>query len=138
LSGAFAASAQAAPASAIISVDQHCWPVSEHSRIFYFGNNGGPKIYSAVPTDAPQFLSARRGSFFPGRRSRVKKRVSEEIIFTYLADRVKAARITARRILPEICNRQPASPSPSHSLLSRNRFAQNKSQKLARTEKRTK
>ena len=62
----------------------------EHSRIFFFGNNGKPKVYLGSADWMPRNLFRRVEVVFPVLDPDLRKRVSQEILPTYLADCVKA------------------------------------------------
>jgi polyphosphate kinase len=62
----------------------------EHSRIFYFGNNGKPKVYLGSADWMPRNLYRRVEVVFPVREPVLRKRITDEIIPAYLSDCVKA------------------------------------------------
>jgi polyphosphate kinase len=62
----------------------------EHSRIFFFGNNGKPKVYLGSADWMPRNLFRRVEVVFPVLNPDLRKRVSQEILPAYLADCVKA------------------------------------------------
>jgi polyphosphate kinase len=62
----------------------------EHSRIFFFGNGGKPKVYLGSADWMPRNLFRRVEVVFPVRDPALRKRVTDEILPTYLADCVKA------------------------------------------------
>ncbi|MCE0482923.1 MAG: polyphosphate kinase 1 [Methylacidiphilales bacterium] len=62
----------------------------EHSRIFYFGNGGKPKVYLGSADWMPRNLFRRVEVVFPVRDPGLRKRVIEEILPAYLSDCVKA------------------------------------------------
>jgi polyphosphate kinase len=62
----------------------------EHSRLFYFGNDGDPQIYLGSADWMPRNLYKRVEVIFPILDANIKKRLIEEIIPTFLADNVKA------------------------------------------------
>lgn len=62
----------------------------EHSRLFYFGNNGDPQIYLGSADWMPRNLYKRVEVIFPILDPALKKRLIEEIIATFLADNTKA------------------------------------------------
>jgi polyphosphate kinase len=62
----------------------------EHSRIFFFGNGGKPKVYLGSADWMPRNLFRRVEVVFPVRDPALRKRVVEEILPAYLADCVKA------------------------------------------------
>ena len=62
----------------------------EHSRIFFFGNGGKPKVYLGSADWMPRNLFRRVEVVFPVRDAGLRKRVTDEILPAYLADCVKA------------------------------------------------
>jgi polyphosphate kinase len=62
----------------------------EHSRIYFFGNGGRPKVYLGSADWMPRNLFRRVEVVFPVRDPNLRKRVTDEILPTYLADCVKA------------------------------------------------
>jgi len=62
----------------------------EHSRIFYFGNGGKPKVYLGSADWMPRNLYRRVEVVFPVRDPELRKRVTDEILPAYLNDCVKA------------------------------------------------
>jgi polyphosphate kinase len=62
----------------------------EHSRIFYFGNGGKPKVYLGSADWMPRNLFRRVEVVFPVLDPGLRKRVTDEILPAYLSDCVKA------------------------------------------------
>ena len=62
----------------------------EHSRIFYFGNNGDPAIYLSSADLMPRNLYRRIETAFPIEDPALKTHIEKEILPAYLSDRVKA------------------------------------------------
>jgi len=62
----------------------------EHSRIFYFGNDGKPKVYLGSADWMPRNLFRRVEVVFPVLDPHIKKRITDVIIPAYLEDCVKA------------------------------------------------
>jgi polyphosphate kinase len=62
----------------------------EHSRIFYFGNAGHPKVYLGSSDWMPRNLFRRVEVVFPVLDPALRKRITDVIIPAYLADCVKA------------------------------------------------
>lgn len=62
----------------------------EHSRIFYFENNGQPDVYLASADWMPRNFFRRIEVMFPIEDARLKVRIIDEIIPTFLNDNVKA------------------------------------------------
>ncbi len=62
----------------------------EHSRIFYFGNGGKPKVYLGSADWMPRNLFRRVEVVFPVLDPALRKRITEIIIPGYLSDCVKA------------------------------------------------
>jgi polyphosphate kinase len=78
----------------------------EHSRIFYFGNNGDPKVYIGSADWMDRNLSRRVEVVFPIEPPELKQRLIREILATSLADNCKA-----RELLPDGSYR-PVIPAP--------------------------
>jgi polyphosphate kinase len=62
----------------------------EHSRIFYFGHGGNPKVYLGSADWMPRNLFRRVEVVFPINDPGLKKRIIDVIIPAYLSDCVKA------------------------------------------------
>ena len=62
----------------------------EHSRIFYFGNGGKPKVYLGSSDWMPRNLFRRVEVVFPVHDANLVKRLTEVILPAYLNDCVKA------------------------------------------------
>ena len=62
----------------------------EHSRIYYFQNNGDEEIYLGSADWMPRNLHERVEVVFPLRDTLLRDRVRNEILAAYLADNVKA------------------------------------------------
>lgn len=62
----------------------------EHSRIFYFGNDGDPLVYIGSADWMDRNLSRRVEVIFPIEQPELKRRLIEEILTTSMADNVKA------------------------------------------------
>ncbi len=62
----------------------------EHSRIYFFGNDGNPHIYLGSADWMPRNLYKRVEVVFPILDPAIRKRLMEEIIPTFLHDNVKA------------------------------------------------
>ncbi|MFO0796291.1 MAG: polyphosphate kinase 1 [Gemmataceae bacterium] len=76
----------------------------EHSRIFYFENDGSPEVYTGSADWMDRNLSRRVEVVFPIEQPDLKARVIDEILKTTLADNVKARELlpdgTYRRVTP--------------------------------------
>jgi polyphosphate kinase len=68
----------------------------EHSRIFYFGNGGDPKVYIGSADWMDRNLSRRVEVVWPIEQPDLKQRIIREILGTLLADNMKA-----RELLPD-------------------------------------
>ena len=77
----------------------------EHSRFFYFENQGDPEVFLSSADWMPRNFFRRIEIMFPIEGKRAKSRIIEEIMPVYLSDSVKA-----RRLLPtsEYVRRQAA------------------------------
>jgi len=62
----------------------------EHSRIFYFGNNGNPQVFLGSADLMPRNLFRRIETVFPVESAKLKEHIEKEILPAYLNDRVKA------------------------------------------------
>jgi len=62
----------------------------EHSRIFFFGNGGKPKVYLGSADWMPRNLFRRVEVVFPVLDAGLRKRIVNEILPAYLSDCVKA------------------------------------------------
>jgi polyphosphate kinase len=62
----------------------------EHSRIFYFGNGGNPKVYLGSADWMPRNLFRRVEVVFPVNDPGLRKRITDVILPAYLSDCVKA------------------------------------------------
>ena len=65
----------------------------EHSRIFYFANNGHPAIYLGSADWMPRNLYRRVEIAFPIESATLRKALFHEILPAYLNDRVKARQL---------------------------------------------
>ena len=72
----------------------------EHSRIFYFGNDGDPQVYIGSADWMDRNLSRRVEVVFPIEVPDLKQRLIDEILAISLADNVKARELLPRRQLP--------------------------------------
>jgi polyphosphate kinase len=68
----------------------------EHSRIYYFGNDGDPQVYIGSADWMDRNLSRRVEVVFPIETLELKQRLIREILATSLADNAKA-----RQLLPD-------------------------------------
>ncbi len=68
----------------------------EHSRIYYFLNNGEPEIYLGSADLMPRNLNRRVEALFPVQDLDLQRRLLDEIIAISMSDNVKA-----RRLLPD-------------------------------------
>ena len=62
----------------------------EHSRIYYFHNGGDPVIFSGSADWMPRNFNRRAEVLYPIEDVRLKSRIINEILMTYLADNEKA------------------------------------------------
>jgi polyphosphate kinase len=81
----------------------------EHSRIYYFANNGTPEVYTGSADWMDRNLSRRVEVIFQIEPSELKQRLIREILATSMADNVKT-----RELLPDGSYRrlQPAENQP--------------------------
>jgi polyphosphate kinase len=73
-----------------IAVRSIVWRFLEHSRIFYFGNNGAEEIYSGSADLMPRNLDRRVELLFPILDPSLVRVIKDVIIDRYLADDRKA------------------------------------------------
>jgi len=77
----------------------------EHSRIFYFENDGNPEVYVGSADWMDRNLSRRVEVVFPIEQPDLKARMIDEILAISVADTVKARQLlsdgTYRRVVPE-------------------------------------
>lgn len=104
----------------------------EHSRVFYFHNNGDPLVYVGSADWMDRNLSRRVEAVFPIEQPDLKQRVIGEILAISLADNVKA-----RELLPDGTYRRVERKREQPALRSQERFlelaAQNAQRRLAET-----
>jgi polyphosphate kinase len=62
----------------------------EHSRVYYFRNGGKPEMYLGSADLMPRNFDRRVEIMFPVEDERLRKRLREEILGSYLSDNVKA------------------------------------------------
>jgi len=62
----------------------------EHSRVYYFHNGGDPEIYSGSADWMPRNFKKRAEILYPIEDTKLKARIIDEILMTYLNDNVKA------------------------------------------------
>ncbi|HVS36673.1 MAG TPA: polyphosphate kinase 1 [Gemmataceae bacterium] len=79
----------------------------EHSRIYYFGNNGDPLVYIGSADWMDRNLSRRVEVVFPIEPPDLKNRLIREILATTMADNVKARELLADGVY----RRLPIEPS---------------------------
>jgi polyphosphate kinase len=76
----------------------------EHSRIFYFGNNGDPQVYIGSADWMDRNLSRRVEVVFPIEQPELKQRLIRDILSTSLGDNCKARELLSdgsyRRLVP--------------------------------------
>jgi polyphosphate kinase len=90
----------------------------EHSRIFYFENDGGgPEVFTGSADWMDRNLSRRVEVVFPVEPPELKARLIDEILRTTLADNVKA-----RELLPDGTYRRVAPADGEPRLRSQRRF----------------
>jgi polyphosphate kinase len=70
----------------------------EHSRIFYFENDGTPEVYVGSADWMDRNLSRRVEVVFPVEQPDLKARLIDEILGISLADNVKARQLTAEGV----------------------------------------
>jgi polyphosphate kinase len=99
----------------------------EHSRIYYFGNDGDPQVYIGSSDWMDRNLVRRVEVVFPVEVPELKRRLIDEILATSLADNVKA-----RELMPDGSYRR-VQPGPDQPRLrSQERFLELAAQHSAR------
>ncbi|MDP9292493.1 MAG: polyphosphate kinase 1 [Verrucomicrobiota bacterium] len=77
----------------------------EHSRIFYFANDGAPEVYLSSADWMPRNFYRRIEVAFPVENAALRTEVTDEILPAFLRDRVKARELRAdgsyARLAPE-------------------------------------
>ena len=77
----------------------------EHSRIYYFANDGKPEVYLGSADWMPRNLYRRVEVAFPIESAKLRNEVVDEILPAFLRDRVKARELQADgsyvRLTPE-------------------------------------
>ena len=89
----------------------------EHSRIFYFHNNGDPQVYVGSADWMDRNLIRRVEVVFPVEPPELKQRLIKEILATCLAENVKA-----RELLPDGSYRRVVRDPTQPALRSQERF----------------
>lgn len=74
----------------------------EHSRIYYFENNGKPDIYLGSADLMPRNLDRRVEVLFPVKEERIVQKIKEEILPIYLADNTKAWRMKSNGVYERV------------------------------------
>jgi polyphosphate kinase len=99
----------------------------EHSRVFYFGNNGDPLVYVGSADWMDRNLSRRVEVVFPVEEPDLKQRLIREILGTSLADNAKA-----RELMPDGSYRR-VTPAPGQPVVrSQERFLELAAQNAVR------
>jgi polyphosphate kinase len=91
----------------------------EHSRIFYFGNDGEPEIYIGSADWMDRNLSRRVEVVWPIEQPDLKQRLIREVLATSLADNVKS-----RELLADGSYRPVAPPHGQLRVRSQERFVE--------------
>jgi polyphosphate kinase len=95
----------------------------EHSRIYYFHNNGDPQIYVGSADLMPRNLNRRVEVLFPIEEDRLKCFLRNEVLDIYLMDNVKAREMNSDGIYTRReRHRGEAAVNAQHILLERNRI----------------
>jgi polyphosphate kinase len=89
----------------------------EHSRVFYFHNNGDPQVYIGSADWMDRNLSRRVEVVFPVEPPELKARLIREVLAVSLADNVKA-----RELLPDGSYRRVQAEAGQPPLRSQERF----------------
>ena len=78
-----------------ITVTSNVGRFLEHSRLFYFHNNGEEQIYSGSADLAPRNLHRRVEVLYPIKSRKIVQRIKNEILATYQQDNVKSRRMNS-------------------------------------------
>jgi polyphosphate kinase len=89
----------------------------EHSRIFYFGNDGDPEVYIGSADWMDRNLSRRVEVVWPVEQPDLKQRLIREILATSLGDNVKC-----RELLSDGSYRRVTQPAGQPRVRSQERF----------------
>jgi polyphosphate kinase len=100
----------------------------EHSRIYYFGNDGDPEVYIGSADWMDRNLSRRVEVVFPIEPPELKQRLIREILATSLADNAKA-----RLLLPDGHYQRIAPSDPQMRVRSQERFLEIAAQNASRS-----
>ncbi len=73
-----------------ISVKSYIGRFLEHTRIFYFGNNGKPKLFAGSADLMPRNLDRRIETIFPIQNETLQKEIVENILDVYRRDTAKS------------------------------------------------
>jgi polyphosphate kinase len=82
----------------------------EHSRIYYFGNNGEPDVYIGSADLMPRNLDRRVEVLAPVRDPKLVKRLRDEILGAYLNDNVKTRMMRADGVYERVAAAPDAPP----------------------------
>ncbi len=94
----------------------------EHSRIYYFHNNGEPQIYVGSADLMPRNLNRRVEVLFPIEEERLKRFLRNDVLDIYLDDNVKARVMNAEGVYTRRERRRgEAAVNAQQVLLERNR-----------------
>jgi polyphosphate kinase len=96
----------------------------EHSRIYYFLNDGAEETYIGSADLMPRNLDRRVEVVFPLRDEELRNRVRDELIRTYLSDNVKA-----RRMMPDGTYKRRPLPAKSRPVNSQSALLQTHDQR---------
>ncbi|MEP7285667.1 MAG: polyphosphate kinase 1 [Chloroflexota bacterium] len=88
----------------------------EHSRIYYFNNNGNPDVYLGSADLMPRNLNNRVEAMFPVESTALKQRLIDEILAIEMADNVRA-----RELLSD-GSYQRLSPAPGQAAIDSQRW----------------
>jgi polyphosphate kinase len=99
----------------------------EHSRIYYFHNGGKEEIYLGSADLMPRNIDRRVEVLFPVQDEKLIRTLREDILDTYLADRVKA-----REMLPDGSFHRLTSAGKAPAVDSQSRFLQSREKPRSR------
>ena len=99
----------------------------EHSRVFYFGNNGTPEIYLSSADIMGRNLDRRVELMFPVEEASLAHRLKEEVLDTALADTVRARVLQADGTYSPVTADGDASTPDSQTVIMRSHMRPSRS-----------
>jgi polyphosphate kinase len=94
----------------------------EHSRVFYFENNGAPEIYLSSADLMSRNLDRRVELMFPVEEPVLARRLKEEVLDVALADSVRARTLQANGSYMHMPTNGDTASADSQSIIMRSRL----------------